>query len=302
MKLWPEKNKYDYAVYIGIASLTVVISFTVLLFVNEETQYHLTKEDGFFESVGAVGWFITFVVFFYIFWKNKSGNNLIFLRTKRNLVFFILGTFCFIACGEEISWGQRIFEIQTPDFLKKINRQDETNLHNIVFLQSQYANSEDLPFWVRMLSMTRIFQAFWFVYCVLLPLASRFNHKIYYYIKNMNIPLIPIGLGVVFLANYSISRIIPLIYNMSFNSNDHYFVEIKESNFGILFMLVSLYFLQNITNDKTVYKYATDSLYEFKGQPNLATDQLPVPALTSNVFCGTRKAQACSDSKSSYKL
>lgn len=33
--------------------------------------------------------------------------------------------------GEEISWGQRIFGWQTPASLEAINRQDETNLHNI---------------------------------------------------------------------------------------------------------------------------------------------------------------------------
>ena len=33
---------------------------------------------------------------------------------------------------EEISWGQRIFDIQTPDFFMKHNIQRETNLHNLL--------------------------------------------------------------------------------------------------------------------------------------------------------------------------
>jgi hypothetical protein len=37
----------------------------------------------------------------------------------------------FLAAGEEISWGQRIFGIETPEFMSKINAQDETTLHNI---------------------------------------------------------------------------------------------------------------------------------------------------------------------------
>lgn len=37
----------------------------------------------------------------------------------------------FVFCGEEISWGQRIFNIETPEDLAAINNQDETNLHNI---------------------------------------------------------------------------------------------------------------------------------------------------------------------------
>ena len=39
------------------------------------------------------------------------------------------GMFYFM--GEELSWGQHIFHWETPDAVKEINRQDETNLHNI---------------------------------------------------------------------------------------------------------------------------------------------------------------------------
>ncbi len=40
------------------------------------------------------------------------------------LLFLVVG-------GEEISWGQRIIGMQTPDALKELNVQKETNLHNI---------------------------------------------------------------------------------------------------------------------------------------------------------------------------
>ncbi len=39
------------------------------------------------------------------------------------------GMFYFM--GEELSWGQHIFKWEAPDAIKEINRQDETNLHNI---------------------------------------------------------------------------------------------------------------------------------------------------------------------------
>jgi hypothetical protein len=288
MKIWNKRGKRNSAVYLLIAGLTIGVSFTVLLIVSEETQYRLTEEDGFFESVGAVGWLVASMFFLNSFWKDRSGNNLIFLRTRRNLVFCLLGIFCFVACGEEISWGQRIFKVQTPECLQKINRQGETNLHNIVFIHSRDEDGKDLPFWARMLSMTRVFQAFWFGYCVLLPLAGRFSRQIYYSIRNLNIPLIPVGLSAAFLANYLISRIIPFVYYTSGNRNDHYFVEVKECNFGILFMLVGFYFLQNMLNGEPVYERAAHSRYELAGQSILAEDQPPVPALTNSMF---RKTQ-----------
>jgi hypothetical protein len=43
----------------------------------------------------------------------------------------------FIA-GEEIAWGQRIFNIETPDTLKEINAQGEITVHNIGRIQDVF--------------------------------------------------------------------------------------------------------------------------------------------------------------------
>jgi hypothetical protein len=48
-----------------------------------------------------------------------------------------LGVVLFVAAGEEISWGQRLLEIETPAALVDGNRQDELNLHNIDGLQDK---------------------------------------------------------------------------------------------------------------------------------------------------------------------
>jgi len=39
--------------------------------------------------------------------------------------------FFFLCAGEEISWGQRLFDIETPQLLKEVNVQNEITLHNI---------------------------------------------------------------------------------------------------------------------------------------------------------------------------
>lgn len=38
---------------------------------------------------------------------------------------------CFYIAGEEHSWGQHFFNWQTPEYWAEINRQQETNLHNV---------------------------------------------------------------------------------------------------------------------------------------------------------------------------
>ena len=36
--------------------------------------------------------------------------------------------------GEEISWGQRIFSFDTPDFMEDVNEQQEFGLHNLRYI------------------------------------------------------------------------------------------------------------------------------------------------------------------------
>jgi hypothetical protein len=45
------------------------------------------------------------------------------------LVLFAIG--CFYFAGEEVSWGQRLFGWATPEPWQAINKQSETNLHNL---------------------------------------------------------------------------------------------------------------------------------------------------------------------------
>jgi hypothetical protein len=40
---------------------------------------------------------------------------------------------CLFGAGEEISWGQRVFSIETPQALMERNAQQELNLHNLTF-------------------------------------------------------------------------------------------------------------------------------------------------------------------------
>ncbi len=46
-------------------------------------------------------------------------------------VFLLLAVGAFLVAGEEISWGQRIFGVETPEELEALNRQGEIGAHNI---------------------------------------------------------------------------------------------------------------------------------------------------------------------------
>lgn len=57
-------------------------------------------------------------------------------RLLRVAVVFFAFT-CFYIAGEEHSWGQWFFHWDTPEFWGKLNRQNETNLHNTIVLFNQ---------------------------------------------------------------------------------------------------------------------------------------------------------------------
>jgi len=64
------------------------------------------------------------------------------VRAQDALFAFLYG--CFLCglifiVGEEISWGQRIFGFSTPEALNDINRQGESNLHNIHGVQTMFS-------------------------------------------------------------------------------------------------------------------------------------------------------------------
>ena len=56
-------------------------------------------------------------------------------RRTLAIFFALVAVGAFVVAGEEISWGQRILGLKTPDALTVINQQGETNVHNISGVQ-----------------------------------------------------------------------------------------------------------------------------------------------------------------------
>ncbi|MBL4866922.1 MAG: hypothetical protein JKY67_11175 [Pseudomonadales bacterium] len=84
-------------------------------------------EDGFIEWLTVVGLLASMVV---------CGRRFVTLVGKRSIPFVavtgLLTLFFFFGAGEEISWGQRLFDVESSEFFKENNAQSETNLHNLV--------------------------------------------------------------------------------------------------------------------------------------------------------------------------
>ncbi|MCP4126498.1 MAG: hypothetical protein GY753_05485 [Gammaproteobacteria bacterium] len=87
----------------------------------------LATEDGVIEWLTVLALAATSVVCIY---------RAITLRGERSTLFiamtFLLGAVFLFGAGEEISWGQRIFNTESSEFFQQHNAQGETNLHNLV--------------------------------------------------------------------------------------------------------------------------------------------------------------------------
>ena len=98
--------------------------------------------------IGAYLWFALYFPELYIWmtYEDLTGEWLQFWMFLFAMVFFTQLSFspspyriffialalgCFYVSMEEISWGQRVLNLSTPDFFQKHNIQNEINLHNL---------------------------------------------------------------------------------------------------------------------------------------------------------------------------
>lgn len=100
----------------------------LLLWLLPRTAQRLGLEDGPIENFSAVFLFVGSFVMVAQAVKALTA-------TPRNLALSeflaILAVVFFVCAGEEISWGQRIFGLETGEFMRQYNWQGEVNLHNL---------------------------------------------------------------------------------------------------------------------------------------------------------------------------
>ena len=124
----------------SLASLVLLAVFVLIAELDRDLLHRISQEDGPVEYATAALFGLTGVLFL------VACRQSDFLRDKQfGLRYFMLicwALLMFVFLGEEISWGQRIWSIETPESLAAINLQQELNIHNIelvsTFLGGKY--------------------------------------------------------------------------------------------------------------------------------------------------------------------
>lgn len=90
--------------------------------------FQIVKEDHLIENLQVIVLLVgvALAIYYLVIKKSFKEFNMINLLICIGIVL----TF-FLLAGEEISWGQRIFNINTPKYLLEHNVQQETTIHNL---------------------------------------------------------------------------------------------------------------------------------------------------------------------------
>lgn len=104
-----------------------------------------------------------------------KGTILVYLRGYP----FHMALIFLFGAGEEISWGQRIFDVESSEYFKQNNAQQETNLHNMVVGETK----------INKLIFSQILTIVLVIYLLVLPFLYRRINSIKKLVDTFGVPI-----------------------------------------------------------------------------------------------------------------
>ena len=215
--------------YIVSIILVLILSYSFLNFSPDNIVVVWGKEDGFFEWLTALCYFISFLLLVLIYKKNK------------NIFILFLGIVMFFGAGEELSWGQRIFGFATPEAVNQVNVQHEFNLHNTVLFDSRHLDMKLKTGIEKLFEMNFLLKLFFACFGILLPICIYHVKIISNFIYKFKVPVPPISLGLFFSISWFLMKF-SLTGNRSEGSVNRAGSEIAEFIGSYIMVIISLYF------------------------------------------------------------
>ncbi len=114
-----------------IVFVFIIILHKILFGASNDAYLSFIHEDGIVEYATSITYFVS------VIFSVLSAN--FFIKTKRKIfgcLFLSLAIALGFAGFEEISWGQRIFNLETPEWFS-FNRQNQINFHNLEGIHKQ---------------------------------------------------------------------------------------------------------------------------------------------------------------------
>jgi len=197
--------------------LILVFGFGIY-FANTNLQYFdevYTKEDGFVEYGTAFLLFCSAILLIYRFLKLQK-----FKKGFWKFGILALALVFLFGAGEEISWGQRIFNVESSDFFIENNAQGETNLHNIVVDGKK----------VNKIIFSQLLTIVLIIYLIIAPILFRKVESIKKLANTFGVPIVRWHHTIAFLVVTGV---------LVFMGSDRKW-ELYELAFGVIFFLIFL--------------------------------------------------------------
>jgi len=224
----------------GFLIFLLIIAAYAFIVLSPENASKLGEEDSIVENSGAVCYLLAAILSFFLFFNSKANKGKYLFKIKRNIFYLLLGLFFLVCLGEEISWGQRIFNLSTPEWVKSRNFQDELNLHNLTLFQGTDDSGNRRHASFVLLTAPRMYNLFWLVFCLIIPILNKFSVKMRNFLSKLSFPVAPIWIGLFFLFN---SILIDFLKISTYFSSIRNVGEFGESIFAFLFLVVCISFL-----------------------------------------------------------
>lgn len=106
----------------------------ILSQIYPDAYERVAREDGAIENLEAVILAIGCVVSLVIAWKLYLAG-----RKPLTVGYALIFVALFFVAGEEIDWGQRLFQIHTPAWFARNNKQGEITIHNLTGVETVFS-------------------------------------------------------------------------------------------------------------------------------------------------------------------
>lgn len=184
----------------SLVGALVFLPFALLVVTPGNVIGVLVGEDGPVEWAGALAWMCAAGLFVAMLHRRPILEDAV-----RPAAFWLAGLalMSFLAAGEEISWGQRLFDYPTPEAIARVNLQNEMNLHNLAPLDTRVAaDGTTKTGLARWLTFGRIGSLIWIGFLIILPVAYRYVGFVRRLSIRMHLPVPPIEVAVAGAVSY----------------------------------------------------------------------------------------------------
>lgn len=200
-------------------SLLLLVYAIGIYFANTDLAFFddvITTEDGYAEYGTSIMLFCISLLCVSRLIKYGSSKSILWKVGLTGMALIFL-----FGAGEEISWGQRIFNIESSEYFLENNAQQETNLHNMMVGETK----------INKLIFSQLLTAVLVIYLIVVPILYRRTA----WVKNLTTMFaVPVPRW-----NHTIA-LIAATGLLEFMKNSSRRWELYEFAFGIIFFLIFL--------------------------------------------------------------